>query len=106
MAADQPNESRRAAGLSRLRELLRNPSSLVGFALAVLSLVNILFLFLIDPMSEHPNAYVGILAYIVAPGFLPLRLLLVPIRVRIDRRRRRSQKPSHTPRYLRIDSRD
>jgi len=59
MAADQPNESTRAAGLSRLRELLRNPISLVGFALAVVSLVNILFLFLIDLMSEHPNAYVA-----------------------------------------------
>src|SRR5438105_868539 len=106
MAADQPNESTRAAGLSRLRELLRNPISLVGFALAVVSLVNILFLFLIDLMSEHPNAYVGILAYMVAPGFLILGLLLVPIGVWIDRRRRLSQKPGETPRYLRIDFSD
>src|SRR5437660_12641848 len=103
MAADQPNESTRAAGLSRLRELLRNPISLVGFALAVVSLVNILFLFLIDLMSEHPNAYVGILAYMVAPRCLILALLLVPIGVWIDRSRRPSQKPGETPRYLRID---
>jgi nitrate/TMAO reductase-like tetraheme cytochrome c subunit len=106
MSADQRNESARAAGLSRLRELLRNPISLVGFALAVVSLVNILFLFLIDLMSEHPNAYVGILAYMVAPGFLILGLLLVPIGVWIDRRRRLSQKPGEVPRYLRIDFSD
>ena len=106
MSADQRNESARAAGLSRLRELLRNPISLVGFALAVVSLVNILFLFLIDLMSERPNAYVGILAYMVAPGFLILGLLLVPIGVWIDRRRRRSQKPGEAPRYLRIDFSD
>src|SRR5437016_8255288 len=106
MAADQPNESTRAAGLSRLRELLRNPISLVGFALAVVSLVNILFLFLIDLMSEHPNAYVGILAYMVAPRFLILGLLLVLIGVWSDRRRRLSQNPAETPRYLRIDFSD
>ncbi|HYL14412.1 MAG TPA: NapC/NirT family cytochrome c [Terriglobales bacterium] len=106
MPADQPDGSARAAGLSRIRELLRNPISLVGFALAVVSLVNILFLFLIDLMSERPNAYVGILAYMVAPGFLILGLLLVPIGVWIDRRRRLSQKPGETPRYLRIDFSD
>jgi nitrate/TMAO reductase-like tetraheme cytochrome c subunit len=106
MSADQANGSVRAAGISKIRELLRNPISLVGFALAVVSLVNILFLFVIDLMSEHPNAYVGILAYMVAPGFLILGLLLVPVGAWIDRRRRLSQKPGETPRYLRIDFSD
>ena len=80
MAADRSsNGSVPAAGISRLRELLSNPLSLVGLALAAVALVNILFLFLIDLMSDRPSPYIGILAYMVAPGFLILGLLLEPI---------------------------
>ena len=39
-------------------------------ALAIVAAANILFLFLIDVMSSHPNAYVGILGYMVMPAFL------------------------------------
>lgn len=98
--------STRAAGISKIRELLRNPISLIGFALAVVSLVNIVFLFLMDAGSAHPSPYVGILAYMVAPAFLILGLVLVPIGVWNDRRRRRSQQPGEAARYLRIDFSD
>ena len=107
MAADRSsNGSVPAAGISRLRELLSNPLSLVGLALAAVALVNILFLFLIDLMSDRPSPYIGILAYMVAPGFLILGLLLVPIGVWNDRRRRRSQQAGEASRYLRIDFSD
>src|SRR5437868_6726903 len=77
MAADRSsNGSVPAAGISRLRELLSNPLSLVGLALAAVALVNILSLFLIDLMSDRPSPYIGILASLVAPAFLFLGLWL------------------------------
>jgi len=94
------------AGISRLRELLRNPISLVGLALAIVSLINILFLFLIDMASEHPSPYVGILAYMIAPGFLILGLLLVFFGLWYDRHRRSTQSATEASKYFRIDFND
>jgi hypothetical protein len=62
----QSSSSLRSAAVSKISELVRNPISLVGVALAAVSLINVFFLFLIDAMSERANAYVGILAYMVA----------------------------------------
>jgi len=70
------------------KTLIRNSTSLIGIALAGVALINIVFLFLIDVLSAHPSPYVGILAYMVAPGFLILGLLLVPIGMIAERRRR------------------
>jgi hypothetical protein len=107
MSSDRPeNGSTRAAGISKIRELLSNPISLIGAALSVVSVINIVFLFLIDMMSDHPNPYVGILAYMVAPGFFILGLLLIPVGVWYDRRRRRVQKAGEEGQYLRIDFSD
>ena len=100
------NGSLAAAGILKVRQLLSNPISLIGVALALVSLISILFLFLIDLMSRHPNPYLGILAYMVAPGFLIVGLVLVPIGAWNDRRRRRSQQPGETSQYLRIDFSD
>ena len=74
------------------RNLIRNPLSLIGIALAAVALADIIFLVLIDILSSHPSPYIGILAYMVAPGFLVFGLLLIPIGMAIERRRRlRSQ---------------
>ena len=107
MSADQiQNGSVPAAGVSKLRKLLRNPISLVGLALALVALVNVFFLFLIDMMSEHRSPYVGILAYMVAPGFLILGLAMIPVGMWNDRRRRRAHDAAAASRYLRIDFSD
>src|SRR6201981_597539 len=92
-------------GFSRLRELVRNPISLVGLVLAIVAFGNFLFLFFIDLSSEHPSPYVGILAYMVAPGFLVLGLAMVPFGVWYDRRKRR-QHPAEPIRYLHVDFND
>ncbi len=80
-------------------KLIKNPISLIGLALAAVAFVNIVFLFLIDTLSSNASPYVGILAYMVAPGFLVLGLLLAVIGVVIERRRRAHEagKP-HLPR--------
>jgi nitrate/TMAO reductase-like tetraheme cytochrome c subunit len=90
----------------RLRELLQNPVSSAGVALALVSLANIVFLFLIDFTSARPSPYIGILAYMVAPAFLSIGLLLVIAGIWLDRRRRRMQKGGEPVRYWRIDFND
>jgi nitrate/TMAO reductase-like tetraheme cytochrome c subunit len=89
MAEDQnPDPNSAPSEDMSYRSLMRNSISLVGFALAVVALANILFLFLIDIMSAHPSPYIGVLAYMVAPGFLILGLGLVPMGMWFERRRR------------------
>jgi nitrate/TMAO reductase-like tetraheme cytochrome c subunit len=83
------------------RRLLRNPVTMIGIALAVVSLANILFLFAIDFFSSKPSPYIGIFAYMVMPGFLILGLLLVPVGMWWERRRMRRGKPEAEP--LRLD---
>jgi len=94
--------SSKAAGFARVRELMRNPISIIGLALAVVALGNILFLFFIDMTAVHPSPYVGILAYMVAPGFLIVGLGLIGIGGWYNRRRQLESAGLSSP-YLRVD---
>jgi len=85
---------------------LGNPISLTGAALALVSLANTVFLFLIDVLSASPSPYVGILAYMVAPSFLIAGLLLIVVGAWWDRRKRRALLPGEPMRYLHIDFND
>src|SRR5215471_6075054 len=69
-------------------KLYKNPISLAGLALAVVAFANILFLFFLDSLSHVSSPYVGILAYMVAPAFMIVGLILIPIGMVIERRRR------------------
>src|SRR5665811_1350181 len=82
------------------QNLIRNPISLIGLALAGVAVANIVLLVLIDLLASHSSPYIGILAYMVAPGFLVLGLILVPIGLVIERRRRLRDVgvPPHFPR--------
>ena len=71
----------------RSRMLLRNPVSLAGVALAIVSIANIFIFFLIDQIALKPSPYIGILAYMVSPGFLILGLLLMLVGVLLERRK-------------------
>lgn len=85
-----------------LKKLLRNPLSLIGLALAVVALANIIFLFLIDVTSKHPSPYIGVLAYMVFPGVLVAGLFLVPAGMWLERRRRLRHVPT-APRFPMLD---
>jgi len=61
----------------RSRMLLRNPVSLAGVALGIVAVANIFIFVLIDNIAVKPSPYIGILAYMVSPGFLILGLLLM-----------------------------
>ena len=104
---DEPRVGRKNnSGLSIWRELLRNPISVGGLALAVVALGNIGFLFFIALTSARPSPYVGILAYMVAPAFLVAGLALVGFGVWYDRRKRWRLAPGEVPRYWRVDLND
>ncbi len=86
----------------RLRMLLRNPVSLAGMALAIVSLANIFLFVLIDLIATKASPYIGILAYMVSPAFLVLGFLLMLAGVLLERRK----KVENTAFYPRIDLND
>ena len=57
-------------------------------ALAAVAFANILFLFFLDAFSHISSPYVGILAYMVAPAIMVVGLVLIPIGMVVERRRR------------------
>ena len=72
----------------KLRMLLRNPVSLAGMALAIVSLANIFLFVLIDQIATKASPYIGILAYMVSPAFLVFGLLLMLAGILIERRKK------------------
>jgi nitrate/TMAO reductase-like tetraheme cytochrome c subunit len=72
----------------RSRMLLRNPVSLAGVALAIVSVANLLLFVLIDAIAAKPGPYIGILAYMVSPAFLILGLILMLFGVLLERRKK------------------
>lgn len=85
-----------------MRLLLRNPISLAGVALALVSLGNIFLFSLVGLIAVRPSPYIGILAYMVAPAFLIGGLLLIGVGVWRERRK----KAGEAPLYPRIDLND
>jgi NapC/NirT cytochrome c family, N-terminal region len=83
--------------------LIYNRLSLVGAAIAVLALANVLFLLLIAILGVQENPYVGIFAYLVLPAIMVMGLLLVPAGMLLERRRRRRHVPTAIPLFPRID---
>lgn len=59
--------------------LLRNWLTLTGVVVALGSLFSFLLLLLVDSFAHFSNPYVGILTYLVAPGFLIIGLTLVAL---------------------------
>jgi len=82
--------------------ILRDPVSLAGVALAIVSLANLFIFVLIDNIAIKPSPYIGILAYMVSPAFLILGLVLIAAGILLERRKR--QAPSAF--YPKIDLND
>ena len=101
MAPENPTSSPKQHWV-KLRLLLRNPISLAGVALALVSLGNIFLFSLIGLIAERPSPYMGILAYMVAPGFLIGGLLLIGVGAWREGRK----KAGEVPVYPRIDLND
>jgi nitrate/TMAO reductase-like tetraheme cytochrome c subunit len=77
-----------AKGHFAWRGLLRNPISLGGIALALVGLANVFIFVFIGAIAKNPGPYIGVLAYMVSPGFLVLGLLLVLLGLLVERRKK------------------
>ena len=87
---------------SRSVAQLKNWLTVGGGVVALGGLFAFLFLFSIDLFAHHGNPYMGILAYVVAPGFLFLGLFLIFFGKWIERRHARKPGASR-PHALTID---
>jgi hypothetical protein len=83
--------------------LIQNWISLFGIIIAACSFFAVVCLISMDFYAGFKNPYMGILTYLVAPGFLSAGLLLILIGVLRERRRRRSLVPGEVSPYPRID---
>ena len=70
----------------RRSSFFRNWLSLVGLVVVVGSFFSFFLLLLLDALAHYSNPYVGILTYLVAPGFLVLGLLLALLGAFLRRR--------------------
>jgi len=83
--------------------LLRNWLSFAGLVLSVGAVFAFFFLLGIDLFSGHRNPYVGIFAYVVAPGFFLLGLGLALLGALIRWWQQRRAKDVAQPLILRVD---
>ncbi len=92
------------SGMLHPRSLIHNWLSYAGIALAAISALLISGLIVIEANSQHSSPYLGVLTYLVLPPILITGLLLVPIGMGLENRRRRRQgeEDLHPP-FPRID---
>jgi hypothetical protein len=85
------------------RRLFQNWLSWTGAVIAVGALFAFVLLFAIDLISHDGNPYMGILTYVVAPGFLILGLVLVALGAWLKLRHWQKASPATVPHALTID---
>ena len=83
--------------------LITNWISLCGIFLAAASLCAVLVLMGIDLLVGFHNPYMGIVTYLITPGFLILGLVLTVGGLVLERRRRHRMAPGQVPQFPRID---
>ena len=86
--------------------LFRNYISFAGAVIVIAAVVSILLLFLIELTQSASNPYLGIVTYVILPGFLAFGLLVVVTGMLLERRRRRRSPDSEILPYPKIDLND
>lgn len=84
-------------------KVLRSWTSLAGLILAAGSVFSFLFLFAIDFIQPNSNPYVGILAYLIAPGVFGAGVFLMILGLYLQRRRARKLQPDKIKPVLMFD---
>ena len=75
------------------QRLIRNTVSMGGIVVATISAVLFLIVFLLDLLGLHTNPYLGIVFFLILPGFFIGGLLLIPLGLVLARRRVAAGKP-------------
>jgi nitrate/TMAO reductase-like tetraheme cytochrome c subunit len=87
--------------------LLRNYISFFGIAIVIAAVTSDLFMFLIElTSSDHENAYIGLLTYIMLPSVMMMGLAIVALGMFVEHRRRRKSAPGSVLAYPRLDLND
>lgn len=76
----------------KLPSSVKNWISITGALLAVFNLASILSLTVLNYFFGFGGSYIGLFIYIVLPGFMVIGLILIPIGMRINRKKVRSAK--------------
>ena len=71
----------------KLPSSIRNWISITGAVLAVFNLASILSLALLNMLFNFGGSYIGLFIYIILPGFMVTGLIMIPIGMRIYRKR-------------------
>jgi len=90
----------------KLSALLRHPVSVVGTWIAALSAVLFLTGFAATMFGFEGGPYLGIVFFLVLPGFFVLGLLLIPAGLVLERRRRHRGLPPTVIRWPTVDLND
>ncbi|MGE5862076.1 MAG: cytochrome c3 family protein [Ignavibacteria bacterium] len=69
-----------------------NPITLAGSALAIISFGLILFMMLLEALTSEHKPYVGIIAFVILPGFLIIGLVLIAVGVIKEHKREKEGK--------------
>jgi len=72
-----------------------NPVTLIGAAIAVVNFGLILFLTLLEALAREQKPYIGIITFIILPGFLIMGLILIAVGIIREHRRERHGKKRH-----------
>jgi hypothetical protein len=86
--------------------LFRSPVSIAGAIFTTISALLFLIVFLADLFGLHTNPYVGILFFLVMPGFFVFGLALIPVGMWLERRREQRGVAPWSPRWPRVDLND
>lgn len=78
----------------RLPDSFYNPITITGAAIAVVSFATIIFLTFVEVFQEQAPAYIGIISYVMLPVPLIVGLLLIPVGVWREKRRRAKGLPA------------
>ncbi len=88
------------------RPLTRNLVSQAGVAITFIAIANLLFLIYLDATQKHPNPYLGILTWIVAPAIMICGLAIFIGGMVLERRRRRKRGAEELQAFPRVDLND
>lgn len=90
----------------KLPHSTQNWVSLIGVTIALISLFMIVFLFVISVVSTQGHSYLGLVIYIILPGFLVMGLILIPIGMLLKLRHDKKQHIIPPTEWPRIDLND
>lgn len=88
---------------TRFPRLVYNPLSALGALIAVIAALTFLVLYGVSASGSESNPYFGIWLFMVVPVFLILGLVLVPLGMWREARRRQREGDTDIPRWPRID---